>query len=97
MGMGNTMRCLRTTVGALEKTWQRWFEQPDPKIRKKLEGNFEYLLSEVEIWFGYVNEEWRSAFKKPKKKPVFDQDFHDRYVANFVPSWEREITRKKNG
>ena len=41
MGMGNTMRCLRTTVGALEKTWQRWFEQPDPKIRKKLEGNFE--------------------------------------------------------
>ena len=44
-----------------------------------------------------MNEEWRSAFKKPKKKPVFDQDFHDRYVANFVPSWEREITRKKNG
>lgn len=90
MGMGSPLSCLRATVRTLEKTWQAWFEERDLKRRKKLEKNFEYLLREVEIFFGYVNEEWRGAFKKPKKVPKYDQDLQHQFVDNFVPSWEKK-------
>jgi hypothetical protein len=87
--MGNPLDCLRRTVLTLEKTWQAWFEESDPKKRKKLEANFEYLLREVETFFGYVNEEWRSAFKKPKTWK-YDQEFQHQFVDKFVPSWKKK-------
>lgn len=95
MGMGNPLDLLRRSVSTLEKTWQRWFEESDHEIRKKLEGNIEYLLSEVEAFFGYVNEEWRSAFKKPKKKPVYGQQIQGKYVSNFIPSWKKPVKAKE--
>lgn len=90
MGMGNPLNCLHMTVRTLEKTWQAWFEEPDREKRKKLEANFEYLLREVETFFGYVNEEWRSAFKKPKKLPKYDPEFQYRFIDKFVPSWKKK-------
>lgn len=94
MGMGNPMNCLNATVRTLQKTWQAWFEEPDPKRRKKLEKNFEYLLAEAHIFMGYVNEEWRSAFKKPKKEPKYDQQLQYDHVDKYVPSWERKKAAK---
>lgn len=89
MGMGTPLLCLRTTTYTLEKTWQAWFEEPDRKKRKKLEKNFEYLLEEVRIFFGYVTDEWRGAFKKPKKLK-YDYRLQHNLVDKFVPSWERK-------
>lgn len=95
MGMGNPMGCLNGVVRTLQKTWQAWFEEPDKKRRKKLEKNFEYLLREAHTFLGYVDEEWRSAFKKPKMIPKYDQHLQFNHVDKFVPSWERTIKPKK--
>lgn len=89
MGMGSPLNCLRGAVLTLEKTWQAWFEEPDRKKRKKLEKNFEYLLAEAYTFLGYVNDEWRTAFKKPKKL-TYDQSLQIHFVDKFVPSWERK-------
>ena len=94
MGMGTPLLCLRTTTYTLEKTWQAWFEEPDKKKRKKLEQNFEHLLAEVHTFLGYVEEEWRTAFKKPKKLK-YDCGIQHSLVDNFVPSWERQKRKKK--
>jgi hypothetical protein len=90
MGMGGSMMCLRGTVNTLEKTWQAWWDERDPKRRKKLRDNFEYLLSEAHSFLGYVDEEWRSAFPKPKRKPKYDQKLQHDLVNGYVPEYDRK-------
>lgn len=94
MGMGSPLDCLRRVMVTLEKTWQAWFEEADKSRRKKLETNFEYLLAEAHTFLGYVNEEWRGAFKKPVRTLKYDDELQREVVDDFVPSLQRE--RKGN-